>query len=96
MTYFYIRNSGIYFKKEENSYERYLSNLTEQITMEANLAVEAWKREYGEDKLNEDETDWLSDCVIALSYDDDSIKSEAIESGVDRELFQQLVLSALN
>jgi hypothetical protein len=92
MTYFYLKNDGIYFKKEENSDERYLSSLTEQITQEAKRTIQSWKNDFDKEKLDPAQTDWLEECSIDLTYDDDSIESESFESEIVRQLFNQLVL----
>ena len=91
MTFFYIKNNGIYFKAEENSHERFLSSLSDQVYKEAWKAIEAWKADFKNDLLDPGQTDWLDETTIDLTYDEDSEESEAVV----RQLFNRLVLAEI-
>jgi hypothetical protein len=73
---FYIKNDGIYFKREENSDERFMSGITDRIQEDAKQAIEAWHYEFGDEPLEYDSTDWLD---AAFEVYPDQEEEEEIE-----------------
>ncbi len=88
--HFYIKNKGIYFKREENSDERFLASLTDRIHQDAKESIEAWQNEFDDDVLDYAATDWL-DVAFQLTPDQENKEeSEAFETDIPKELFIEL------
>jgi len=89
--YFYIKNNGIYFKREENSDERFLSDLTQRIARDAKQTIAAWQSEFGDEPLEYAATDWLD---VAFEVYPDQDCEEEIEvfktTDLPKDLFIKL------
>lgn len=88
--YFYIKNQGIYFKRHENSDERFLKGLTDRIHQDAKESIEAWQNDFGNESLNYANTDWLDVAFEVKPDQDNEEEVEAFETDIPKELFIQL------
>jgi hypothetical protein len=88
--HFYIKNKGIYFKREENSDERFLSSLTDRIHQDAKESIKAWQNEFDDNALNYAATDWLDVAFQVTPDQENEEEIEAFETDIPKELFIEL------
>lgn len=88
---FYIKNDGIYFKREENSDERFMKDLTDHIHEDAKQTIKAWESEFGDNPLVYAETDWLDVAFEVYPDQEDEDEIELFQTtDLPKDLYIQL------